>query len=277
MRTSVWTWGWCAALLLCLPACESVGGGGSAGASGDTPRAAPPGPPHPIVVDLTQPLAPDIPVFPGGRPFTVETLAEIESGYYSRAFAMGEHTGTHVDAPGHFVAGQGLLDTIEVRDLVAPLVVIDVRTSCATYPDYTLDMAVLQGWETRHGRVPTGAVVVLYTGWESRWSNPAAYANADTNGVLHFPGFGVDVAEFLATKRGVRGLGIDTLSTDPGRSQDFAQHKAFLAHGLYQIENLRNLDLVPPTGATIIVGVLPIRNGSGAPARVLAIIPAGTP
>lgn len=266
---------WVLPALLALAGCESLGFGaeaspGAAGPAVVTEAAAP----RPGIVDLSQPLDPGIPYFPGGVPFTVETIADIESGYYSRRFSMGEHTGTHVDAPGHFVAGQGLLDTLHARDLIAPLVVIDVREQCRRDPDFALDLDTVGAWERRHGPVPDGAVVALHTGWAARWGDPERYRNADAAGVLHFPGYSAAVSEFLARNRRVRALGIDTLSTDVGATRTFAQHKTFLKYGTYQIENLRNLEHVPPTGATIVVGVLPIGAGSGAPARVFAIVPA---
>lgn len=258
------------ALAGCAGLADTSGGEGGLALMAESPA----GPPAFVVVDLSQPLEPGIPVFPGGTPFTATTTATMDQGYYSREFAMGEHTGTHVDAPGHFVAGQGLLDSLAPGDLVAPLVVIDVHRQCAADPDFVLDQETLAAWEREHGPVPAGAVVALATGWERRWRDPDRYRNTGTDGVMHFPGYSPEVAEFLAAKRGVRALGIDTLSTDPGASTTFAQHKTFLAHGTYQIENLRNLDQVPATGATVIVGVLPIVDGSGGPARVLAIVPA---
>lgn len=261
-------------LVVMLGACESMTGGGDTANAPVVDTVVEAAAPVPRVVDLTQPLEPGIPYFPGGAPFTVTELARIEDGYYSRAFTMGEHTGTHVDAPGHFVAGRPLLDALDAHDLIAPLVVIDVRERVAANPDYALDRETLDAWEREHGPVPDGAVVALLTGWDARWTDPERYRNADEGGTLHFPGFGVEASTFLVETRGVRAVAVDTLSTDPGIGTSFAQHKSFLAHGAYQIENLRNLDALPPTGATIVVGVLPIRAGSGAPARVIAIIPA---
>ena len=254
------------------------GGGGETGGEKEQVIQSAAADPAFLIIDLTEPLSPDAPYFPGAVPFTVDTLSElVADGYYSRKFTMGEHTGTHVDAPGHFVPGAGLMDTLQPRDLIAPLVVIDVHAQCAANPDFVLDMTALDAWELTHGPVPDGAVVALATGWDQRGHDLQRYRNTDADGIMHFPGFSAEAATFLAVQRSVRALGIDTLSTDPGRSQDFAQHKAFLAHGTYQIENLRNLDKLPPTGATIVVGVLPIRDGSGAPARVFAIVPRGTP
>jgi kynurenine formamidase len=225
------------------------------------------------VVDLTHPLEPGIPFFPGGEDFARRATALLaRDGYDASSFATGEHTGTHVDAPSHFAAGQPSVDLLPADWLIGSVARIDVREAAARDPDYQLAAADLRAWEERHGALAEGCFVFVWTGWGERWGDPALYRNADAAGVMHFPGVSLEASRYLA-ERGVRCIGIDTLSTDPGPSQDFAQHKHFLGAGGYHVENLANLERLPPCGAVAIVAPLPIAGGSGAPARVLAFVP----
>jgi kynurenine formamidase len=178
-----------------------------------------------------------------------------------------------VDAPSHFIPGGKAIDALAPETLVAPLIVVDVSAKAESDPDYAATPADFEAWETRHGRIPRGALVVLNSGWHRRFAEPERYLNRDADGVMHFPGFALAGAELLLG-RGVAGIGTDTLSIDPGNSTDFAVHRRVLAAGLYQVENLADLDRVPARGATAVVGVLPVRGGSQSPARVLALVPA---
>lgn len=225
------------------------------------------------IVDLTHELAPGIPHFPGGRGFEMENLAGYDKGYYANAFRMGEHTGTHVDAPGHFIQGARSVSEIPVRRLLTQLVVVDVRAKVKDNADYRVTADDILEWERTHGAIPTNAVVAIRTGWGKRWKDPKAYVNKDDKGVPHFPGLGDDAAGVLK-ERLVAGVAIDTLSVDYGPSSTFSVHKLLHQEGIYHIENVANLDRVPVRGALIVVGPLRIREGSGAPARVLAILPA---
>ncbi|MCS6804535.1 MAG: cyclase family protein [Acidobacteriota bacterium] len=227
------------------------------------------------IVDLTHKLSSAIPYWPGPayKPFHFETIATLEKdGVYSGAFCMAEHMGTHVDAPNHFEAGQASIDALPLQHLIAPAAVIDVRQQVARDPDYRLTVDDLKRWEKKHGRVPRNALVCLYTGWDARWSDPIAYRHQDEQQVMHFPGFSAEVAEFLVTQRHIRGIGIDTLSVDYGPSKDFIVHHIMNRAGKYHLENLANLGRLPATGAVIIAAPIPIDNGSGAPARVFAIV-----
>ncbi len=224
------------------------------------------------VVDLTQTMSEDMPVWPGGVPFRMTRTADYDRGYRAHRFEVGENTGTHVDAPAHFVPGGRTIDELEPAELVVPAVVIDAREQAAADPDYRLTADDLGRWEGRHGRIPAGALVILETGWHARFAEPARYVNSDSSGVMHFPGFAADAAGLLL-RRDVAGIGIDTLSLDPGDSTDFPVHRLMLGAGKYQIENLANLDALPPTGATVVVGVLPVGRGTQAQARVLALLP----
>ncbi len=228
------------------------------------------------IVDLTHRLNPTIPYWPGERyrPFEFQALATLErDGVFSGFFAMPEHMGTHVDAPNHFVAGQVSVDQLRPEQLVAPAVVIDVREKVARDPDYQLTVADIRRWERRYGRIPRGAVVFMRTGWDARWEDPNAYRNRDAQGVMHFPGFSPEAAEFLVRERQIHGIGIDTLSVDFGPSKDFRVHHIMHRAGKYHLENVARLGQLPPRGAIVIVGVLPIEGGSGGPARIFALLP----
>lgn len=226
------------------------------------------------VIDLTHKLNAGAQAYGGERDaFRYEKLSQIErDGYASGAFRVPEHFGTHVDAPGHFLGGKDTVDLIDPKRLIAPAAVIDVRQQVSRDPDYRLTAADIQKWE-RGGAIPAGAVVLLLTGWDLRYGNVEKYRNADKNGDLHFPGFSEDSINYLVTNRNVVALGIDTLSIDYGPSKDFAGHKLSHGAGLYHIENLANLDKLPARGAVVFTGPLAIENGSGSPARVLAIAP----
>ncbi len=206
-------------------------------------------------------------MYPGGTPLSLEKKADLEKdGYYLNAFRMGEHTGTHVDAPLHFVPGTSTVEAIAPEKLVAPGFVLDVESKCGN-PDYRLSAEDVAAFERKHGRIPAGSIVLVRTGWSKRWSDPKSYVN-----LLHFPGLSVEAARVLAD-RGVAGVGIDTLSVDYGPSQDYPVHRILHGREIYHIENVAGLDRIPAVGATIVVAPLPIRGGSGAPCRVFALVP----
>jgi kynurenine formamidase len=225
------------------------------------------------VVDLSHDLREGMPLFPGGIPFTLETLTQLADGYYMNSFVSGEHTGTHVDAPAHFGKGLPAVDEIPPTRLVSQGILIDVQSRAGANPDYLLTLADLQGWEKANGRIPPRTMVILNTGWHQRWENPDRYLNRDDAGGLHFPGFSAEAARFLLRERDVNGIGIDTASVDAGKSTTFDVHKVMLQGGRYQVENLDNLNLLPVRGFSVIVAPMKISRGSGAPARVLAIVP----
>jgi len=225
------------------------------------------------VVDLTHDLREGTPIFPGGVAFSLDPLTQLADGYYMNSFVCGEHTGTHVDAPAHFGKGLPTVDEIPPTRLVSQGIVIDVQSKVAANSDYVLTLLELQDWEKSNGRIPARSLVILNTGWHHRWENPDRYLNRDEAGAMHFPGFGADAVRFLLKERDVNGLGIDTASTDPGKSGTFEAHKALLLGGRYQVENLDNLSLLPVRGFSVIVAPMKISRGSGAPARVLAIVP----
>src|ERR1700675_1795815 len=226
------------------------------------------------VVDMTYAINDKLPAWPGDdRTFEAKVNATPEKdGYFARSFWMLEHYGTHMDAPAHFPPGQEDLDQISGEHLFAPAGGIDVREEAAKDPDYRLRVMRVEKWEALHGRIPAGAVVLLRTGWASRWPDQARYRNMDAAGVMHFPGFSVEAARLLI-ERGAVGLGIDTLSIDYGPSKDFEVHRVTLPAGLYQLENLANMDQLPEAGAFLISAPIKLEGGSGGPVRVFAVLP----
>lgn len=222
------------------------------------------------VIDLTHPLKPDIPVFPGTVPLTITRLTKDSDLYLENQLKLGEHFGTHVDAPVHFATGGRDVASIPLQQLIAPLVVIDIREPCRSNPDYMLLMDDVERWERQHGKIPENAVVAVWTGWQEKWNTPKEYVNPDSDGVPHFPGLSAAAAEFLVAHRLAAGVAIDTLSVDPGESKTFPAHLAILERQAFNVENIANLDKVPPRGHTVCVLPLPITGGTGSPARIIA-------
>jgi len=230
------------------------------------------------VIDLTYPLNSKNAFWPGEsyNSFKHEVLASLEKDrVYSGGYSTPEHLGTHMDAPAHFEPNQPTVDKIPLEDLVGLAVVIDVSLKASASggdPDYRLRVEDVAEWEKKHGTIPQGAIVLLYTGWGRRWEDYERYKNADKNGALHFPGFSGESALFLADNRQAKALGIDTMSVDYGLSGDFPVHHVFNSRGRWLLENLANLDRLPPTGATLIVAPIKIEGGSGGQARVWALV-----
>jgi kynurenine formamidase len=228
------------------------------------------------VIDLTHPISPTIPTFGGQPGFSAHDVAGAGASYTDRDLQVNEHTGTHVDAPAHFIKGKPTVDAIPASSLVAPAVVIDVRDKVDKDPEYRIEAADLVAWERKHGKIPYGALIVAVTGWSRHWPYPKRYRGVDAAGGLHFPGFGEDAVDWLIANRPrVVGLAIDTLSVDYGRSVGFEVHKKSHGAGLYHVENLDRPERLPAKGATIVVGVIPFDHGSGAPARVIALVATG--
>ena len=226
------------------------------------------------VLDLSYAINDKLVPWPGdAKFFEAKVNATIEkNGYFTRSFWMLEHYGTHLDAPAHFPPGKITVDQIPTKQLFGPAVVIDVRAESGKDADYRLTTARVEEWEKSHGRTPEGAIVILRTGWSSRWPDVQRYRNMDAKGVMHFPGFSVEAAKLLITRK-VSGLGCDTLSIDYGVSPDFAVHHETLGAGLYHLENLSDLSGLPETGAYLVVAPIKLEGGSGGPARVFALLP----
>jgi kynurenine formamidase len=226
------------------------------------------------IIDLTYPLNAENAFWPGENysPFKLHTIATLErDGVLSKAFSSPEHLGTHLDAPSHFAKNQISVDQIKPQDLFGPGVVIDVASRASDDPDFLLAVEHLRAWETKHGRIPEGAIVLVNTGWHRHWGNAARYQNKDPRGQMHFPGFGADAAKWLVDERKIRGIGIDTMSIDYGLSRDFAVHKIVNGAGRYGLENVANLDQLPPKGFFLWVAPMKIETGTGGPTRLFAI------
>jgi len=201
-----------------------------------------------------------------------------EGGYFysSYTFATPEHGGTHMDAPIHFGEGQKTVDQIPVDQLFLKAYVIDVRDKTAANPDYRLTLDDLGNFEAQNGRIEDGAAVLLLTGWDAFWPDALGYLGDDTPGDasnLHFPSFGVEAVRFLVEERHVRMIGLDTASIDYGPSKDFMVHRIVAKNNVPGLENLTGLENLPVSGAYIIALPMKIGGGSGAPVRVVGLIP----
>lgn len=196
--------------------------------------------------------------------------------YFANTFCSPEHGGTHLDAPMHFADGHWTSSDIPAERFIGPAVVIDIAEKAAKDPDYLLTPADIADWEAAHGRIPDGSIILLRTGWSARWPDKKAYLGDDTPGDashLHFPSFGPEAAALLVSARRARLIGVDTASVDHGPSRDFLVHRIVAAANVGGLENLTNLDQLPPTGSIVIALPIKIAGGSGGPARIIAIAP----
>jgi kynurenine formamidase len=198
------------------------------------------------VLDLSYDISDALPQWPGDvKSFDARADCKIdEDGFFTRSFWMLEHYGTHLDAPAHFVAGGATTEQIPPERLFGPAVVFDAQDAAANDPDYELAAGRVAAWETEHGRVPRGAIVLLRTGWAARWPDANRYRNQDAAGTMHSPGFGPDAVRILIQRK-VSGIGCDTMSVDPGRSHEYPVLRLALGAGLYQLENLADLSALP--------------------------------
>ncbi len=240
------------------------------------------------VVDLTQPLGPDTPVidlpamFASSPGCSIETISRYDDkgpAWYWNTLRFGEHTGTHFDAPVHWITGKDLPDntceTIPVHRFIGPACVIDVSAEVADDPDFLLTPQRIEQWEAEYGLIPGGAWVLMRTDWSKR-TDPSEFLNAKEDGP-HSPGFAKEASEFLAHKRDVLGVGVETIGTDAGQAggfdPPFPNHHTMHGAGKFGLASLCNLDQLPPTGAIVIAAPLKVVKGSGSPLRVLAISP----
>lgn len=234
-------------------------------------------------VDLTHAFSPGIPHWKGFPDEKRETLfwyepgrGSLGSGFYAQSFTHVGQWGTHVDPPAHFVKGLRTVDQISVKEMILPLVVIDVHAQVAKNPDYTITMEDIRDWEKRHGPIPEGAFVAMRTDWCRRWPDMEAMQNKDTAGIAHYPGWSLEVLRYLYEHRKITASGHETTDTDPGLAiskNDYSLETYLLKQNRYQIELLTNLDKVPETGALVVVAFPKPKDGSGFPARVFAILP----
>ena len=238
------------------------------------------------VIDLTARLESATPVIQLPEPFanTVSfSLREVSRyddrgpAWYWNDITTGEHTGTHFDAPVHWITGRDREDVsqVPVTSLIAPAAVLDFSEEAAANPDFLLEPAHIKQWESRHGMLPAGGWLLYRTGWDARSDSQQAFLNANETGP-HTPGVSVNCARWLAEEAPVIGIGVETVGTDAGAAHSFDPpfpcHSALLGAGKYGLTQLQNLAALPPTGAVVIAGPLPIIGGSGSPARVLALV-----
>jgi len=233
------------------------------------------------VVDLTHPFdekTPYWPTSPSGFELKRLHYGPSDAGYFysANSFCAPEHGGTHLDAPIHFAEGKPAVDQIPLERLIGPAVVIDVSRPAAAGPDYRLSLEDVRVWEGRNGAIPSGAIVLLRTGWSARWPDKKRYLGDDTPGEasrLHFPSYGEQAARFLVETRKVAALGIDTASIDYGPSKDFIVHRVAMGASVPGLENLDHLDALPERGAWVVALPMKIAGGSGAPLRAVAFLP----
>jgi kynurenine formamidase len=221
------------------------------------------------VLDLTQPLGPGTVPWVGAEPLRahVRGTHDDEVGVYYRRLDLEEHYGTHIDAPAHFHRGGRLVHELEADELVLPAVVLDCRAACGEDADYTVGCDLVEAFEASHGRIEPRTLVLACTGWDRFREDAARYVGDPPR----FPGYSLEVARLLIERR-VAAIGVDTLSVDPGFATDSPVHSTTSPAGIWHVEGLVGLDRLPPTGATVVVGALRLVDGSGTPARVLALL-----
>jgi kynurenine formamidase len=232
------------------------------------------------LIDLSYPFDSTTVYWPGAEPFRLEPLTHgpTPAGYAAHRFSAAEDGGTHLDAPAHFGEGQWTSSDIPLEQLVGPAVIVDVSDSVVRNPDYQCTTQDLLEWEKRHGPIPGGSILLLRTGWGKHWPNRAAVfgsATPESTGTLHFPGFSEEAARFLTGKRLLDAVGVDTPSLDYGPSTDFPVHRIFAEANLPAFENVANLRHMPEIGAWIIALPMKIGGGTGAPLRIIGVLPAG--
>jgi len=234
-------------------------------------------------VDLTHAFSPGVPHWKGFPDEKLETLywyepgvGKLGNGFYAQSFTHVGQWGTHVDPPAHFVKGMRTVDQIDVKEMILPLIVIDVHETVARNPDYTITMDDVKNWEKKHGKIPEGAFVAMRTDWSKRWPDMDAMQNNDGNGIAHYPGWSMEVLKYLYENRKITASGHETTDTDPGvatSKDDYSLEAYILKSNHYQIELLAHLDEVPEAGALVVSTFPKPKDGSGFPARVFAILP----
>jgi kynurenine formamidase len=234
------------------------------------------------VVDLSHAYGADTVFWPTAEPFTLTVINNgvTDAGFFYAAnnFSMAEHGGTHLDAPVHFAAGKHAVDQIPLDSLIGPAVVVDVTDAAALDADYLVKVSDLEAFESSHGRIPDGAILLVRTGFSKRWPDAAAYLGTAERGAraipkLHFPGIDPATAKWLLQNRKINAVGIDTASIDYGQSTTYETHQLLYAQNIPGLENLNALDRLPAVGATLVALPMKIKGGSGAPLRAIAILP----
>ncbi len=224
-------------------------------------------------IDLTHTMSADFPTFFGVPGLEMKRQAALKKdGFNAFIWQIMEHAGTHLDAPIHFSESGATSDRIDVASLVVPLAVVDVSDQASSNADYQMTRADLEAHEKKHGRIPDNACVAMHSGWARYAGDEVKFTGKDAAGVFHFPGVSPDAAQWLLTDRKVAGLAVDTLSLDHGPSKDFKTHYLWLPSGRWGLENVAALDQVPPAGATLVVGAPKVKDATGGPVRLIALV-----
>lgn len=233
-------------------------------------------------VDMSYEYSSETVFWPTVEPFKLEVVADGigEGGYYYTAnfFSTAEHGGTHLDAPAHFAQGAWTAEKVPLDNLIGPAVVIDVTGKTESDRDYLITIDDITSWESRNGQIPENTILLFRTGFGRYWPNAAQYLGTDKRGAdavadLHFPGISPEAAQWLVDNRKLKAIGIDTASIDYGQSTMFETHRIIYPANIPGFENVANLDQLPETGAFIVALPMKIKGGSGAPLRIVALIP----
>jgi kynurenine formamidase len=226
------------------------------------------------IVDLTHTLTPDFPFIPVKKltyPFELIPMATLkDNGVEANSWKIHEHLGTHTDAPNHFIEGQKSLDQIELRDLIVPVVVIDIEAKAVKNSDAELIIDDITKFEKEFGRIPEHACVMMYSGWEKHLKDPL-FVGLDSKQVKHYPGFSNDAIKFLVNERKIAGIGVDVLSFDPGTDENYTGHKTLFEAGKWGVECVANLNKIPKIGATVIVAAPKVGKATGGFSRIFAV------
>lgn len=226
------------------------------------------------IVDLTHTLTPEFPFIPVKKltyPFELIPMATLkENGVEANSWKIHEHLGTHTDAPNHFIANQKSLDQIELKDLIVPVVVIDIEQKAANNSNAELTVDDINKFESEHGKIPDHACVMMYSGWEKHLKD-SMFVGLDSMSVKHYPGFSAKAIDFLVKERNIAGIGVDVLSFDPGTDESYTGHKILFEAGKWGVECVANLDKIPKTGATVIVAAPKVGKATGGFSRIIAV------
>lgn len=226
------------------------------------------------IVDLTHTLTSEFPFIPVKKltyPFELIPMATLkDNGVAANSWKIHEHLGTHIDAPNHFIENQKSVDELELKDLIVPVVVIDIEEKASRNSDAELTIEDIQAFEKLYGTIPNHACVMMYSGWEKRLRD-SSFVGLDSKLVKHFPGFSTDAISFLLTNRNIAGIGVDVLSFDPGIDEQYTGHKTLFAAGKWGVECVANLAKIPKTGATIFIGAPKVGKATGGFSRIVAV------
>lgn len=226
------------------------------------------------IVDLTRTLTsgfPYIPVKGLTYPFELIPMATLkDNGVAANSWKIHEHLGTHTDAPNHFIENEKSLDQIDLKDLIVPVVVINIEEKASHNRDAELTVDDINNFEKLYGKIPDHSCVMMYSGWEKHLKD-SMFVGLDNKQVKHFPGFSNDAIKFLLANRNIAGIGVDVLSFDPGIDENYTGHKTLFAAGKWGVECVANLNNIPKTGATIIVGAPKIGKATGGFSRIIAV------